>query len=444
MSTPMFRANGFALMPMLVFAVLYLGLGITFEYGLDISLGFYKIPIVIIFMVSIVFACCQNRSASFDEKLAIMARGVGNKLIVTMLLIFIMAGVFVGVVGRESAESVAYALLVLVPPEMSVAMLFVASCLISLSMGTSVGTITLIVPIAVQVAEFSGVGPALCVASVMGGAMFGDNLSFISDTTIAACNGQGIRMKDKFRVNFKVALPAALIALAIIIAAAYKNEVPDIPVAEYDLVMAIPYVIVLFLAIAGMNVFAVLAVGIVSGIVLMSTVGSVPAIDLLTNMGTGAQGMFETSMVAILAACLCELIKENGGFEYLLRAIRRLFRGMRGGKLGIGLLVCAIDVVTANNTVAIVIANPVAKAVGEQYGINGKETASVLDTFSCVMQGILPYGAQMLIALSIANGEGVALSAFDVIPHLYYPFALLGCVIIWIAFGGKNSKKSAY
>ena len=239
------KPNYKALLPIGVFLLLYLGLGILFEYGLKIEMGFYSIPIVVAFLAAILVACLQNPKLKFDDKLAVMARGVGDKNIITMLLIFMTAGVFVGVVGRSSAESVAYFMLSLIPARFAVAVLFVVSCFVSTAMGTSVGTISLIAPIAVAVSQASGFSLPLCIGSVMGGAMFGDNLSFISDTTIAACNGQGCAMKDKFRENFAIALPAALVTLALILLLSFKAELAGVVEHEYDLVQVIPYVLVL-------------------------------------------------------------------------------------------------------------------------------------------------------------------------------------------------------
>ena len=307
------KGNVAALLPIGVFLVLYLGLGILFEYGMGISMGFYNIPIVVIFLVALLVACFQNRSLSFDDKLVVMGRGIGDKTIVTMILIFMAAGVFVGTVGRDSAESVAYLMLSVIPAEYSVAVLFVVSCFVSLSMGTSVGTITLITPIAVAVAAASGLSLPLCVASVMGGAMFGDNLSFISDTTIAACQGQGCQMKDKFRENFKIALPAALVTLVIILVLSLGTDISGTVQNDYNLLELIPYLIVLVGGIVGINVFIVLLLGILSGSIIVVAEGAVAATDLLGNMGTGAAGMFETTMVAVLVSAICALIRENGG-----------------------------------------------------------------------------------------------------------------------------------
>ena len=417
------KGNPAALLPIAVFLVLYLGLGLLFEYGMRIPMGFYNIPIVIAFLAAILVACLQNRAVSFEEKLTIMGQGVGDKNIITMLLIFLTAGAFVGVVGRSSAQSVAYFMLERIPARFAVAVLFVVACFVSTAMGTSVGTITLIAPIAVEVAQVSAFPTALCVGTVVGGAMFGDNLSFISDTTIAACNGQGCAMKDKFRGNFWIALPAALATLVIILIMTMGHDTA-ISIHEYNLVQILPYVLVLLGGIAGINVFVVLIVGIVSGSVIMLATGQCAATDLLASMGSGAAGMFETSMVAVLVAAMCSLIRVYGGFDALLYGIRRLFRGEKGGQLGMGLLVGAMDIATANNTVAIVMANPIATQMRQEYGISSRRATCLLDTFSCIFQGIIPYVAQMLVAISAAAELGVALSAFQIMRYLFYPYLL--------------------
>ena len=390
------RGNPAALLPIGVFLAIYLGLGLTFEYALHIEMGFYKVPIIIAFLTAILVACLQNRNLSFEKKLEIMGQGVGDKNIITMLLIFLTAGAFVGVVGRSSAQSVAYFMLNIIPTRFAVVVLFVVACFVSTAMGTSVGTITLLTPIAVEVSQAAGYGLALCVATIVGGAMFGDNLSFISDTTIAACNGQGCAMQDKFRGNFWIALPAALGTIVLV------------------LVMT-----------GGMNVFLVLLLGILSGAAIMLATGQTQITDILSNMGTGASGMFETSMVAVLVAALCALIRVHGGFDALLYWVRRLFHGKRGGQLGMGLLVGVMDIATANNTVAIVMANPIAREMSQEYGISPRRSACLLDTFSCIFQGVIPYGAQMLVAISAVAGMGLSIAAFDIMAYLFYPYLLL-------------------
>ena len=432
------KGNPVALLPIGVFLAIYLGLGLTFEYGLKIEMGFYNIPIVIAFLVAILVACLQNRAVSFEEKLEIMGQGVGDKNIITMLLIFLVAGAFVGVVGRSSAQSVAYFMLSVIPPQFAVAVLSVVACFVSTAMGTSVGTITLLTPIAVELSQASNYSGALCVATVVGGAMFGDNLSFISDTTIAACNGQGCAMKDKFRGNFWIALPAALGAMVLILLLTMNQETVAIR-GQYNLLQIVPYVLVLIGGIAGLNVFVVLLAGIASGSLIMVITGQTELVSLLSSMGSGASGMFETAMVAILVAALCALIRTYGGFDALLSLIRSLFKGNKGGQLGMGLLVGAMDIATANNTVAIVMANPIAKEMSEEYGVSPQRAACILDTFSCIFQGVIPYGAQMLVAISAAAGMGCELSAFQIMQYLFYPYLLLvsSLVAIFLVKGKK-------
>lgn len=295
-----------ALLPIAVFLVLYLGLGIVLEYVLKVKMGFYQIPIVVAFLVAILVACLQNRSISFDEKLALMGQGIGDKNIVTMILIFLAAGIFVGVTGRSSAEAVAYFLLSIAPAKLAVAVLFV-----------------------------------------------------------------------------------------------------------------------------------VLLVGIVAGAAITLAIGQVTALQLMGNMGSGVSGMFETILVTLLVSSLCGLIRAYGGFDALLAAIHKMFRGKRGGQVGIGLLVGLMDISTANNTVAIVMAGPIAKEIATEYGISPKRSASLLDTFSCVFQGIIPYGAQMLVAISACATLGFTVSAFEIIPLLFYPMLLCLSSLLFILFDRK-------
>ena len=434
------KSNPKALLPILIFLVLYLGLGLIFEYALHIEMGFYNIPIVVVFLIALLVAFLQNRSLNFDAKLEIAAKSVGNKDIMTMIFIFLAAGVFVGVTGRDSAEAVAYFLLGVTPAWAAVAVLFIAACFVSTAMGTSVGTITLITPIAVAVSSVAGFSLPLCVGSVMGGAMFGDNLSFISDTTIAACNSQGCAMRDKFRANFKIALPAAVVTLILIIAMSLSGSAGQIEIPDYNLLLLIPYILVMIGGVAGVNVFVVLIIGIISGVIITVLTGTVSVMALLGNMGSGASGMFETIMVTILVSAMCGLIREFGGFEALLKFIHRFFKGRIGGRLGVGLLVGAMDIATANNTVAIVMAGPIAKEISTEYGITPKESASLLDTFSCIFQGVIPYGAQMLIAVSTAVSLGCSVSAFEILPCLFYPYILAVCSIVYIVVSAGKSK----
>lgn len=435
------KSNPLALIPIGVFVVFYLSLGVIFEYVMKIPMGFYSVPVVVAFLVALFVAVLQTKGVSLDEKFEIMGKGAGDKNIITMLIIFMLAGIFVGVVGRSSAESVAYFMLSVTPPRLAVVVIFIVSCFVSTAMGTSVGTITLITPIAVALSQSSGFSLPLCVGTVVGGAMFGDNLSFISDTTIAACNGQGCKMRDKFRTNVAIVIPAAVVTLVIISVLSMRADIAESVSNEYNLVQIIPYVLVLISGIAGVNVFLTLLIGIISGSIIMLATGNVTFVDLMGNMGAGASGMFETSMVAVLVACLCALIRHNGGFEALLTGIRRVFRGRKGGQLGIGLLVGLMDIATANNTVAIVMANPIASEMAEEYGISKRKTASILDTFSCIAQGFLPYGAQILVALSAVSTLGYELSAFSIIKNLFYPMLLLLSSLVFIFLIPEKKEK---
>lgn len=426
------KSNAFALIPIGVFVAFYLTLGIVFEYVMKIPMGFYNVPVVVAFLVALFVAVLQTKGATMEEKFEIMGQGVGDKNIITMLIIFMLAGIFVGVVGRSSAESVAYFMLSVTPPRFAVVVLFLISCFVSTAMGTSVGTITLITPIAVAVSAGSGFSLPLCVGTVVGGAMFGDNLSFISDTTIAACNGQGCNMKDKFRTNLAIVVPAAIVTLILITVLSMGAKIDEGISKSYDMIQIIPYVLVLISGIAGVNVFLTLIIGILSGSIIMLLTGAIDFPGLLSGMGTGASGMFETSMVAILVAALCALIRHNGGFEALLSGIRKVFKGRKGGQLGIGLLVGLMDIATANNTVAIVMANPIASEMAKDFGINKKKVASILDTFSCIFQGFLPYGAQILVAVSTVTTLGYTISAFDIIKNLFYPLMLLLSSLLFI------------
>lgn len=437
------KSNPLALIPIGVFVVFYLSLGILFEYVMKIPMGFYSVPVIVAFLVALGVAVVQTKGIKSEKKFEIMGEGVGDKNIVTMLIIFLLAGIFVGVVGRSSAESVAYFMLSVTPPRFAVVVLFIISCFVSTAMGTSVGTITLITPIAVALSEGSGFSLPLCVGTVVGGAMFGDNLSFISDTTIAACNGQGCQMKDKFRTNLAVVLPAAALTLILILVMSMTSDIPDKISKEYDMVLIIPYVLVLLSGIFGVNVFITLLIGIISGSAIMLGGGKISFPDLLSSMGTGTSGMFETAMVAILVAALCALIRYNGGFNALLSGIRRIFKGKKSGQLGIGLLVSLMDIATANNTVAIVMANPIASEMAKDFDISNRKTASILDTFSCITQGFLPYGAQILVALSAVSTLGYELTAFQIIGNLFYPMILLlsSLVFIFVIPERKSSKK---
>ncbi len=422
--------NPRALLPILLFLIVYLGNGIFFEYihPAEGQMGFYVVSVVLAFSIALIAAFFQNRKLSFDEKIHICAKGIGDDNIVTMLFIFIMAGAFSGIASEAGgASSTANMLLSIIPGRFAVPGLFLIACLISMAMGTSVGTISVLVPIACAVSKSGGLSLPFCVGIVVGGAMFGDNLSFISDTTIAATKTQGVEMKDKFRTNIKVALPAAVITFVIVVIGGLVSKGAAIGNFEYNIWQAAPYFIVLTLSIVGINVFLVLLVGILLFVLVGIFTGSLGYATALASMGNGINGMFETMIVTILVASIASLMKENGGFEAILSFIRRKAGNKRGGMYGIAFLTVFMDIATANNTVAIVIAAPIARDITKEYGVDPRQTASLLDTCSCIAQGIIPYGAQLLVAAGIAQVTSVSL-----IPFLIYPFVLAVFVVISI------------
>ncbi|SEF61186.1 Na+/H+ antiporter NhaC family protein [Lachnospira multipara] len=431
------KANGWALIPIAIFLVLYLGNGIFFEYisPVEGQMGFYVVSVVLAFSISLIFAFIQNRKLSFDEKIHLCATGIGDDNIVIMLFIFILAGAFSGIASAAGgATSTANMLLNIIPKGFEVPGLFFIACLISMAMGTSVGSITVLVPIAVAISSNGGLSLPLCVGAVVGGSMFGDNLSFISDTTIAATKTQGVAMKDKFKTNIKVSLPAAIITFAILVIYSFMNKGETIGNFDFNIWQALPYFLVLMLSIIGINVFLVLIIGILLFVLVGIITGSLVYATALSSIGTGISGMFETMIVTILVASITSLIRNNGGFEAILSFIRKRAKSRVGGMFGIFSLTAFMDIATANNTVAIVVAAPIAKEIGDEYGVEPKKVASLLDVSSCIMQGIIPYGAQLLVASSIAG-----IPSFNYIPYLIYPFVLCLFVIISIVFDRKKS-----
>ena len=428
--------NPKALLPIALFLLLYLGNGIFFEYisPAEGRMGFYVVSVVLAFSISLIAAFLQNKERSFDDKIHTCALGIGDDNIVIMLFIFLIAGAFSGIAGEAGgASSTANMLLNVIPARFVVPGLFIIACLISMAMGTSVGTISVLAPIACAVASNGKLPVPLTVGVVVGGAMFGDNLSFISDTTIAATKTQGVEMKDKFRTNIRIALPAALITLVVLLIFAFTTKGADVGDFEFSVIQALPYFIVLALSIIGINVFLVLMVGIVLFIGAGVITGTLTYATALSSMGTGMSGMFETMIVTILVASIAALMKENGGFEAILALIRKKADSKRGGMFGIALLTAFMDIATANNTVAIVIAAPIARDISREYGVEPEKTASLLDTTSCIAQGIIPYGAQLLVAANIAK-----VTSFSLMPFLTYPFVLILFVIISIIREGNS------
>lgn len=424
------KGKAAALCPIVVFLVLYVGSGIYYQYVKGENQGFYIMSVVVAFTIALVVALLQNRKLSFQEKLKVMSQGVGDENIVAMILIFLFAGVFSSMAqAAGGSESTAYLLLDILPANQLAIGFFLISCIISMAMGTSCGTISVLVPIAAATAQAADLNLAVLLGAIIGGAMFGDNMSFISDTTIAATRTQGCDMRDKFRENFAIACPAAVIIVIILFfRGGGGGQVENL---SYNIWQALPYFAVLALALLGLNVLLVLG----CGILLFTLVGflTVPGFTVslvFSSMGQGASGMYETIIVAVLVSALGALMKAYGGFDYILYIIRKYFRGRNGGQLGIAVLSSAMDIATANNTVAIVMAAPIAREISQEYDISPKKTASLMDIFCCIWQGIIPYGAQMLIALGLVAEYEI--SAFDIIPNIQYVFLLLICALFSI------------
>ena len=409
----MSNKKGFiVLSPLLVFIVLYL--------LPSIAVGdFYKVPITVAFMVSSIYAIAVSGGLPLAKRVQIYSKGASTENMMLMLWIFVLAGAFANSAKEMgSIDATVNLTLSVLPDNMLLAGLFLAACFISLSIGTSVGTIVALTPIAAGIAHSTGESIPFITAIVVGGAFFGDNLSFISDTTVVATRTQGCKMSDKFRVNSFIVLPAAILILILyIIMGADTHTTTDIPEVEY--VKVIPYLIVLIAAVLGMNVMAVLVIGIaLTGIIGMIN-GTYDLYSWFGSMGTGILGMGELIIISIMAGGLLEIIKENGGIDFIISKLTAHVHGKRGAELSIGLLVSVVDICTANNTVAILTVGGIAKQIGDKYGVDSRKCASILDTFSCCVQGLIPYGAQLLMAAGLAQVNPISIT-----PYLYYPMVI--------------------
>ena len=401
-----------ALSPLMVFILFYLVTSI-------IAGDFYKIPITVAFMVSSIYAVIIFNGKPLMARINTFSRGAATEQMMLMIWIFVLAGAFAySAKQMGSIDATVNLTLSLLPPQMLLAGMFLAACFISLSIGTSVGTIAALVPIAAGVADETGLSIAMMTAVVVGGSFFGDNLSFISDTTIMATQTQNCRLSDKFRVNIYIVAPAALIILVVYLLMGQDTSAPQqIPPVEWIKVM--PYLVVLISAILGMNVMAVLTTGILlTGIIGIFT-GGFDLFGWFGAMGKGILSMGELIIVTLMAAGILELIRQQGGIDFIIQQLTRRVTSKRGAELSIAALVSLVDICTANNTVAILTVGGITKEVGDRFGVDNKKCASILDTFSCTIQGIIPYGAQMLIAAGLASINPIA-----ILPYLYYPFTL--------------------
>ena len=423
-----------ALIPFIIFVAFYLGLSVWAK-------DFYCVPMPMAFLISSAAALLLDRKQKLSDKIEVYARGMGDSNIMIMCLIFILAGAFAAT--AKAMNSVDAAVLIarhLIPENLLLAGFFLVSCFISLAIGTSCGTIAALVPIAAGLVSAMHISPPLMIGAVIGGAMFGDNMSMISDTTIAATRTQNVAMRDKFLMNLKMILPAAVAAVLLY---GFSGHSPvaetSLPPIEWEHILAvIPYLAILVGALVGMNVMALLFVGTVMASVIGIVFGSFTFWKALSVIGQGTLGMSETLIVAILAGGMLSLIRHNGGISYILEKIEKAVSGVRGCEFGTALLVSFINLFTANNTVAIVVAGPVARILSSKYGCDPRRIASILDTVSCAVQGMIPYGAQILIAIGIAKGAGLEIRSLDLISVLYYPMFLAIAVVLSILIPGRK------
>ena len=404
------QGRAIALLPIGVFLVIFLGSGIIMN-------DFYAMPAIVAFLVALAVAFAQNKALSFDEKIKIIAKGVGEENIITMSLIFLCAGAFSGAVSAAGGvESTVNFWLSFLPSSVAVVGLFLIGCFISVSMGTSMGTIAALAPIAVGISEKTGFAMAICIGAVVCGAMFGDNLSMISDTTIAAVKTQGCEMKDKFKANFFIVLPAAIITIIIFFLITRGSDFTVDGELTYNLLQIVPYILVLVGALVGINVFIVLIGGTVLSLIVGVATGTIAVADMFNVVGNGVTGMYDITVISIVVACIVSLIKEFGGIQFILDMIRSKIKGRKGAEMGIAGLALLVDCCTANNTVAIVMAGPIAKEISDEFGVDPKRSASLLDIFASVGQGLIPYGAQLLSAATLTG-----LTPFAIMPYLFYP-----------------------
>lgn len=417
------KGRAIALLPIGIFLVIFLGSGIIMG-------DFYAMPAIVAFLIALAVAFVQNKSLTFDEKIKVISKGVGEENIITMSLIFLCAGGFSGAVtAAGGVDSTVNFGLSILPSGVAVVGLFVIGCFISVSMGTSMGTIAALAPIAVGISEKTGFAMAICIGAVVCGAMFGDNLSMISDTTIAAVKTQGCEMKDKFKANFFIVLPAAILTIVIFFVITMGQNFEMAEELPYNILQIVPYLLVLVGALIGINVFVVLIGGIVVSLIVGLLTGTIAVAEMFTVVGSGVTGMYDITVISIVVACIVSLVKEFGGIQFILNLIRSKINGKKGAEFGIAGLALLVDCCTANNTVAIVMAGPIAKEISDEFGVDPKRSASWLDIFASVGQGIIPYGAQLLSAATLTG-----LTPYAIMPYLFYPILMAISAICFIAF----------
>ena len=439
------KGSGLALLPFVVFVVVYLGAGLLLQ-AQGVEMAFYQFPSVTAIFLATLLAFAMTRG-TINERFRVFSKGAANEDVLTMLIIYLLAGAFSTVAaemgGRDATVNMG---LSLIPVQFLTAGIFVISAFMGTATGTSMGTISAIVPIAVGVADKGGLSIALVLGSCIGGAMFGDNLSMISDTTIAATRSQGCEMRDKFSVNFLIALPAALVTILVLLVIGRPDMMPEVGDLSYSFIKVVPYLMVLVLALTGMNVFLVLTIGIfAAGFVGLAT-SSMDIFGFAQAVWSGFTSMNEVFFLTLFCGGMAEMVAHNGGITWLIERLRGMMKSNRSAQLGIAALVSLADCATANNTVAIVLSGSVAKDMSREYKVDPRRTASLLDVFACVLQGIIPYGAQILTAAALTAGYGISIGPTDIIPTLWYCWflAVFGILSIFVPFADGVCRKNPW
>ena len=427
------EASGLALIPLLFFIVIYLGVGIVLHYK-GVEVAFYQFPSVVAMTIAVILAFLMYHKTGIDNNFKLFARGAGDENIMTMLMIFLLAGAFSSVAGAMGGvSSTANLGLAIIPPRFIVPGIFIIAAFLSTATGTSMGTVGAIVPIAYNMAKTADLNMSFVVAAVLTGAMFGDNLSMISDTTIAATRTQGVDLKDKFKTNAWISIPSALITLSLMVIFSKGGTVAGN--LDYNLIKVVPYVLVLGLALLGLNVFAVLIIGIISASAVGVGTGAIGLMEVAAKIWAGYQGMIEVFILSMFVGGLAELTKHYGGLKWIIDKTSKLLKGPKSASVGIAVLSALTDAATANNTVAIIVTGEIAKEISEKYKIDPRRTASFLDIFSCIMQGFIPYGAQFLLIASLTKN---AVNPTSMIPYNWYLIILGIMSLISVVFPSYN------
>ena len=442
------KKSGLALIPFLVFIVVYLGAGIIYQAKGE-AMAFYMFPSVTAMFLAVIVAFAMSKG-SINERFETFAKGAANVDVLTMLIIYILAGAFANVAATMGAKDATVNLgLALVPPSLLAAGLFVIAAFFGTATGTSMGTISALMPIAIGVAEKGNLSATVVIAAVVGGGMFGDNLSMISDTTIAATRTQRVEMRDKFRVNFFIAFPAAIVTLVLLLIFGRPETAASLGDLSYNIIKIIPYLAVLILALCGMNVFLVLCIGIFCAGLIGLVSGDLTIASFAQAIYDGFCGMNEVFFLTLFCGGMSEMIAKNGGINWIIEKLRGVMKGNKSAQVGVAALVSACDCATANNTVAIIVAGDMAREVSHTYRVDPRRTASLLDVFSCVFQGVIPYGAQLVVAANLATAAsttGKVFTAAALVPGMWYCWilAVFGLLSIFIPFADGTIRKDPW